>query len=191
MGGSELRLLYLQGQDTNSTAGLSQSMLQIACSMTLIGLMHKTALPLRKIYSGCLFVGAAALTSAKFCVGNSVGLAVMVVTVMAIPFAAISAFPYALVGALNKRAQEEGQVHDMGVQMGLLNIFIVVPQLIATVVVGSMQHSLGVSALPWAFFIAGVSFAIGGCGALALNDRHVAHPDGMSTAEMIPNGPTR
>jgi len=100
-------------------------------------------------------------------------LAMAIVTLIAVPVSAINAFPFALVGAMNKGAAEEGKATDTGVQMGVLNIFICLPQLMSTLVVGAMREHLSVSALPWVFFMAGISFAIAGTGAFFLNDKHV------------------
>merc|ERR1712060_231606 len=130
-------------------------------------------LPLRYIYAGCLYAGAVALVMAKLAVHHSVVVAMTIVTLIAVPVSAINAFPFALVGAMNKSAAEEGQATDTGVQMGVLNIFICMPQLLSTLVVGAMREHLSASALPWVFFMAGVSFAIAGTGAVFLNDKHV------------------
>merc|ERR1719203_2232561 len=136
--------------------------------------MLKSTIPLRYLYAQCLYAGAVALILAKIAVhGGSVLLAMAVVASIAVPVSAINAFPFALVGAMNKSAAESGEATDTGVQMGVLNIFICTPQLLATVVVGAMRDRFSVAALPWVFFMAGVSFAIAGTGALFLKDRHI------------------
>merc|ERR1719210_887099 len=125
------------------------------------------------MYAQCLYAGAVALILAKIAVhAGSVLLAMAVVASIAIPVSAINAFPFALVGAMNKSAAEAGEATDTGVQMGVLNIFICMPQLLSTLVVGAMREKLSVSALPWVFLMAGFSFAVAGSGALFLNDKH-------------------
>merc|ERR1719469_710603 len=121
--------------------------------------MLKTSVPIRYLYAGCLFGGAVAM-----------GIA----TAIAVPVSAVNAFPFALVGAMNKSAATQGKAPaNTGVQMGVLNIFICTPQLLSTLVVGIMREQLSASALPWVFFMAGLSFAIAGAGALVLNDKHI------------------
>jgi len=171
--GSDLRLHYEEGQNANSTAGLLNSGLMIVFSMMLVAMMLQSNLPIRFIYAGCLYAGAIALIMAKLAVGHSVIAATLVATVIAIPVSAISAFPFALVGAMNKSAEEEGKEADTGKQMGVLNIFICAPQLFATFAVTAMRERLSDSALPWVFLMAGGSFAVAGTAALALNDRLV------------------
>jgi Na+/melibiose symporter-like transporter len=165
-----LYLRYQQGQHANSTAGILNAALMIVFSMLLVAVMLKSSLRIRYIYAACLYVGGVALIMAKFVVLHSVPFAEAIVTIMAVPISAINAFPFALVGAMNKRAQANGQEQDTGVQMGVLNIFVTLPQLIATVVVGALRARGEESALPWAFLMAGVSFGVAGSGALFLND---------------------
>jgi len=178
---SMLRHKYEDGQVANTTAGLMNSALMIVFSSCLIFLMLKSTIPLRYIYAGCLYAGACSLILAKIAVYHSVTWAMAIVTLIAVPVSAINAFPFALVGAMNKAAAEEGKEPDTGVQMGVLNIFICTPQLLSTLVVGSMREKLSVSALPWVFFMAGISFAVAGTGAFFLNDKHVGRA-AMSSA---------
>jgi len=170
---SLLRHKYEEGQDANTTAGLLNSGLMVIFSMSLVVLMLKSTLPIRYIYAGCLYAGAASLVTAKIAVhAGSVAVAMAIVTFIAVPVSAVNAFPFALVGAMNKSAAEAGKATDTGVQMGVLNIFICMPQLLATLVVGAMREHLSLSALPWVFFMAGISFAVAGTGATVLNDKH-------------------
>lgn len=170
---SLLRHRYEDGQNANTTGGLLNSGLMVLFSIGLVVFMLKSTVPLRYVYAGCLYAGAAALIVAKLAVhAGSVTVAMAIVTLIAVPVSAVNAFPFALVGAMNKSAAEEGKATDTGVQMGVLNIFICLPQLVSTLVVGTMREHLSTSALPWVFFIAGVSFAIAGTGALVLNDKH-------------------
>jgi len=171
---SLLRHRYEDGQAANTTAGLLNSGLMVFFSMSLVFLMLKSTFPLRYIYAGCLFAGALSLVMAKIAVHHSVGVAMTIVTLIAVPVSAINAFPFALVGAMNKSAEEDGKATDTGVQMGVLNIFICMPQLLSTLVVGAMREHLSVTALPWVFLMAGISFGIAGIGAVFLNDKHVA-----------------
>jgi len=181
--GSLLRKHYEEGQDANSSAGLLNSALMIFFSMVLVVLMLKSTIPLRYLYAQSLYAGAVALILAKIAVhGGSVLVAMAVVASIAVPVSAINAFPFALVGAMNKSAAEAGEATDTGVQMGVLNIFICMPQLISTVLVAILRDHLSTSALPWVFFMAGVSFAVAGTGALFLNDKHVKA--GMSSGTM-------
>lgn len=170
---SLLRHRYEEGQNANTTAGLYNSAFMVVFSMSLVVLMIKSYFPLRYVYAVCLYVGAASLILAKIAVYHSLLWAMGIVTMIAVPVSAVNAFPFALVGAMNKSAAEEGKATDTGVQMGVLNIFICMPQLLATLVVGAMRENLSASALPWVFFMAGISFAIAGTGALILNDKHV------------------
>jgi len=171
---SLLRHKYEDGQGANTTAGLLNAGLMVFFSMSLVFMMLKTTVPLRYIYAACLYAGAASLIVAKVAVhAGSVGVAMTIVTLIAVPVSAINAFPFALVGAMNKSAELEGKTTDTGVQMGVLNIFICMPQLLSTLVVGAMREHLSASALPWVFLMAGVSFAVAGTGAMFLNDKHV------------------
>merc|ERR1719491_557499 len=180
---SLLRHHYDDGQDANTTAGLMNSGLMMMFSMSLVFVMLKTTVPLRYMYAGCLYAGSVSLILAKIAVhSGSVVWAMGIVTLIAVPVSAINAFPFALVGAMNKSAAEAGEAADTGVQMGVLNIFICMPQLLSTIVVGLLREHLSVSALPWVFFMAGISFAIAGTGALALNDKDVAKGDATMAA---------
>jgi len=171
---SLLRDRYEAGQSANVTAGLFNSGLMVVFSMSLIYFMLKTSVPIRYLYAGCLFGGAVALILAKIAVHHSVYWAMGIATAIAVPVSAVNAFPFALVGAMNKSAATQGKAPaNTGVQMGVLNIFICTPQLLSTLVVGIMREQLSASALPWVFFMAGLSFAIAGGGALVLNDKHI------------------
>lgn len=165
---SQLKQLYQEGQDANSTAGMANALATILCSMLLIGAMLKTQLPIRYVYAFCLFGGALAMMLPKIAVGHSVGLAILVCALVAIPYSAIFSFPFSIVGAMNKRAQEAGQEVETGLQMGVLNLFICTPQFVVTFAVGGVRSWLGREAMPWVLLIGGVSFAIAGVGALTL-----------------------
>lgn len=173
--GSPMKVAYDEGQNANSIAGLLQSGLQILFSLILIAVLLKSSVPIRHIYAVCLYIGTVALVLAKFAVGHSVNTAILMITILAIPVSATNAFPFALVGAMNKDAQEAGRTVDTGMQMGVLNVFICTPQFIATLVVGALRNRLSQEqALPWVFFMGGVSFAIAGTGAWFVNDRLVS-----------------
>eukprot|EP00121_Abeoforma_whisleri_P011128 Awhi_evm2s10266 len=90
---------------------------------------------------------------------------------MAVPISGINSFPFAIVGTYNMNQEEnscenvEGgkkkkETMEVGSQFGLLNLFIVVPQIICTLVIGELRKSYGDEGLSWAIFAAGVSFGI-------------------------------
>jgi len=176
------RIRYNEGQNANSSAGILCACLQVAFSMFLIVLLFTTRVPVRCLYALCLYVGAVALLMAKFAVGHSVFMATLIVVLIAIPVSAINALPFALVGAMNKRMQQEGKEVDTGVQMGVLNIFICAPQFFATLAVGALRERLSQAALPWVFLMAAAAFALAGTAAWAVNDRLAGSKDDESNS---------
>ena len=78
-------------------------------------------------------------------------------------WASIVSMPYAILsGAVPGR--------KMGVYMGIFNIFIVVPQLVAATILGLVLKSLFDGQAIWALVIGGVSFFIAALAALRVKE---------------------
>lgn len=165
-----LKKKYDNGLEKNSIAGIYHGLFSLVFVFALMYSLK--CLRLRIAYGVCLILGGLNLIFAKF--GVNVGdyaYGVLVIVAMGVPLSAINAFPFALVGALNKNG--EGEANETGVQMGILNVFICTPQLICTIVIAWMRSEMGDEGLPWGFFMAGVSFCIGGVLAFFLDDSKV------------------
>jgi len=149
------------GQDDYDSTGIYANMIQILISLGL-GLLVLTGIVKRVkiLYSLGLAVGAVFLILLKFG-PKSVGFAWVTTLAMPIAIAVIQAFPFAIVGSYNKH--NDGQ--DTGVQMGLLNLFICLPQVLVTVITKGIQIDDTNS-----LFISGVFLGIGAILALFITE---------------------
>lgn len=92
-----------------------------------------------------------------------------------VAWAAIVSIPYAiLAGSVPAR--------KMGVYMGIFNIFIVVPQLVAATLLGFLLRTFFHNEAIWAFAIAGVSFALAAVAVLFVGDAHKDAPSALAGA---------
>ncbi|KAJ3362077.1 hypothetical protein GGF32_006530 [Allomyces javanicus] len=157
---------YTAGDNAYSESGIYANLLQTIFSLALALAMNHGILRRVKIpYFICLIVGAVFLILAKIISGSHT-FGFIVAIGMAIPISSINSFPFAIVGkhnaeraAANKSDGKEEE-SSVGLQMGLLNLFICMPQLISTFSVSGMRGSLGNEGLPWALVMAGISLAI-------------------------------
>lgn len=153
----EANALYNDGLSHYSRSGIYANLLQIVygfflASLVTFGYLKRT----RFVYAGSLAVGAVMLILSKFG-PQTLGMAYAVAILAAVPISAINAFPFAIVG----KYHAESSAHlDVGVQMGILNLFICTPQLIITFVVAGMRSGLGESGLAWALVIGGCCFGV-------------------------------
>ncbi|KAI8904295.1 major facilitator superfamily domain-containing protein [Gorgonomyces haynaldii] len=144
--------------DSGIYANLVQTFLSLLLSVALsFGLLKQVKIP----YAFCLLVGAAMLILSK--IGpQTVFVGYLVAILVAVPIAAIQSFPFAIVGNYNKGKPE----NETGLQMGILNIFICLPQIIITFVVTALSETYGVQGIPWTLFAGGFCFGIAGILAL-------------------------
>eukprot|EP00121_Abeoforma_whisleri_P007766 Awhi_evm1s7101 len=158
----------LQGQDINANANILANVAQIVIGLTFALLMNRGILVrVRFVWSALLVFGSVILIGSKFIKGS--WFAYLVGVGMAVPISGINAFPFAIVGSYNQVASETDDLEkaavdnedmkkkeelEVGSQFGLLNLFIVVPQIIATVVIGQLRDNFGDEGLSWAIFAA-------------------------------------
>eukprot|EP00122_Pirum_gemmata_P001628 Pgem_evm1s1466 len=139
----------LEGQDMNSTVNIFANVAQTFIGLIFAVLMNRGILVrTRFVWSGLLAVGSALLIATKFL--NYQWYCYMVGIMMAIPISGINSFPFAIVGKYNK---DDGDM-EVGAQFGILNLFIVVPQIICTIVIGQLRDAYGDDGLGWALFAA-------------------------------------
>jgi len=159
---------YQRGLESFAQMGIYGNIIQTLFALGLSYWMY-TSPPVQGVrltYASGLLVGTVACMLAKFGpqteqVGN------IVAVLMYIPYTIIWAFPFAIVG---KYCTNNGGL-DLGAQFGLLNIFIVIPQLFATFAVSMIRNSLGdTSGLPWIMYLAGCSFICAAVSAMCVHD---------------------
>ncbi|KND00082.1 uncharacterized protein SPPG_04424 [Spizellomyces punctatus DAOM BR117] len=176
---AEREALYKEGQKNYGDSSLYQAIIQTVFGLSLAfivsrGILTKVRIP----YLLCLAVGAVFFILAK--VGpQTVTMAYFVTMLWAISNSAINAFPFALVG----RYAAEDTSDEIGVRMGLLNLFICLPQLIITFVVSAMSDSLGEEGLPWAFLIAGYCLGLASILCIFIQEGPIAVNKGKEVAD--------
>eukprot|EP00121_Abeoforma_whisleri_P016754 Awhi_evm1s15361 len=155
----------LEGQAINADVNILANVAQLVISLFIALLMNRGILVrVRFVWSALLVFGAALLIGSKFITGA--WYAYFVGIGMAVPISGINSFPFAIVGTYNVNQEESESVEkkketlEVGSQFGLLNLFIVVPQIICTLVIGELRSSYGDEGLSWAIFAAGISFAV-------------------------------
>lgn len=115
----------------------------------------------RKLHAICLLLGAAGFAG-MILIKDPAPLSLPMVGV-GIAWAAIVSVPYAiLAGSVPAR--------KMGVYMGIFNIFIVVPQLVAATLLGFLLRTFFGNQPIWAFAIAAGSFALAAIAVLFVSD---------------------
>ncbi|KAI9026045.1 major facilitator superfamily domain-containing protein [Hyaloraphidium curvatum] len=144
----------------NAAAGNQQygvaTAVQIVYSLILAaGVSYGYLRRVKYVYSISLAVGAAILIVSRFV--TAPGYAWVVAVGISIPISCINSFPFAIVGRYNA----EGGGMDVGIQFGILNLFITVPQLVITFGITGLRAALGDQVgIPWALFMAGCCFAV-------------------------------
>ena len=88
-----------------------------------------------------------------------------------IAWAAIVSVPYAILAS-------SVPAEKMGVYMGIFNIFIVVPQLVAATLLGFLLRTFFNNEPIWAFAIAGASFALAGAAVMLVRQAPAAPASG-------------
>jgi maltose/moltooligosaccharide transporter len=120
-----------------------------------------TRLDRRRLHAACLTLGAVGYAG-LILLRDPVSLAVPMIGV-GIAWAAIVSLPYAiLAGSVPAR--------KMGIYMGIFNIFIVVPQLVAATLLGFLLRTFFGNEPVWAFAIASASFALAAIAVLFVRD---------------------
>jgi maltose/moltooligosaccharide transporter len=115
----------------------------------------------KALHAACLALGALGFAAMFFVMDPGLLWAPMVG--VGIAWAAIVSVPYAiLAGSVPAR--------KMGIYMGIFNIFIVVPQLIAATLLGFLLRTFFGNEPVWAFAIAAASFALGAVAVLFVRE---------------------
>merc|ERR1719382_924612 len=131
--------------------------------------------PPRLVYAPCIFGGAVVGVLAAFFVKRSGFFALVCMTFSVMPETGSFAIPFGLVATLNKRAEEEGKQVSTALQMALLNCCVTVGQQICTTSLAAIEGKLSLeAALPFVFMVAATAQALGGTGALLLDDKPAA-----------------
>jgi maltose/moltooligosaccharide transporter len=117
------------------------------------------------LHAICLLLGAAGFAAMTF-VRDPAQLWVPMVGV-GIAWAAIVSVPYAILASTVP-------ARKMGVYMGIFNIFIVVPQLVAATLLGFLLRTFFGNEPIWAFAIAAASFGLGAAAVLLVREKHAS-----------------
>ncbi|KAJ3255938.1 hypothetical protein HK103_005854 [Boothiomyces macroporosus] len=150
-------------------ANLVQAVFSVTLSSTLyFGILKKVNIP----YFLCLAIGGAILIYSKIG-AQSEQTGYIVTILMAIPVSALNSFPFALVGKYN----EDKPANETGLQMGILNIFICMLQILTTFAVSYLTSAYGQMGIPWTLFGAGICFGIAAFFALIVVDADKDIPD--------------
>merc|ERR1719158_1234441 len=161
-----------------SHGGQGKAGLQRISTLVIITLLLKTTLRPRYVYAPCIYIGAVVSILAAAVVGHSGTFAIICMTASTMPETGSFAIPFGLVATLNKRAQEEGKQVSTALQMALLNCCVTVGQQICTTTLAAIEGKLSLeTALPCIFMVAATAQAIGGTGALFLDDKNDAVMD--------------
>jgi MFS family permease len=148
--GSPNHVKYTKGVEDYGASGIYANLLQSFLALALSYLVMKAILrKVKFIYAFSLAVGAVFLILVKV-VPSSVAYGYMVAILMAVPISSIQAFPFAIVGTYNA----SGNGLNTGVQFGILNLFICVPQFLITLIITLIPD------FEWAMFVAGICFAV-------------------------------
>ena len=151
--------LYNEAGNWWALLGAVRNGMAAAAALAIIWLA--TQMDRRKLHAACLFIGA--LGFAGMILITTPQTLVIPHLALGVAWAAIVSVPYAiLAGAVPAR--------KMGVYMGIFNIFIVVPQLVAATLLGFLLRTFFNSEPIWAFAIGGVSFALGAVAVLFVTD---------------------
>lgn len=147
-------------QEAGNWWGVLGSIRNGVAAIGALGIMWLGArLNRRALHAICLALGAAGF-AAMILVRDPAMLWAPMVGV-GVAWAAIVSMPYAiLAGSVPPR--------KMGVYMGIFNIFIVAPQLVASTLLGFLLRTFFHNEAIWAFAIAGVSFALAALSVLVL-----------------------
>ena len=120
-----------------------------------------TRLDRRRLHAACLLLGAAGFAG-LIVLRDPASLALPMIGIGA-AWAAIVSLPYAiLAGSVPAR--------KMGIYMGIFNIFIVVPQLVAATLLGFLLRTFFGNEPVWAFAVAATSFALAAIAVLFVRD---------------------
>jgi maltose/moltooligosaccharide transporter len=120
-----------------------------------------TRMDRRHLHAACLLIGAAGF-GAMLLVRDPALLWLPMVAI-GIAWAAIVSVPYAILAG-------SVPAHKMGIYMGVFNIFIVVPQLVAATLLGFLLRTFFGNEPVWAFAIAGIGWVIAAICVLSVRD---------------------
>ncbi|KNC79325.1 hypothetical protein SARC_08274 [Sphaeroforma arctica JP610] len=148
---------YSEGLEIIANVNILANFMQIVISGGPSMLMNRGILvKTRFVWSALLAFGCFLMIGSTFITGSAYAYAVGIG--MVIPISGINAFPFAIVGKYSQEDDKEsGDEAKVGAQFSLLNLFIVVPQIIVTLVVAEMRVSIGLEAV---MVMNGVAFGI-------------------------------
>ncbi len=146
----------------------------IAAAAALAFIWIATKLDRKRLHSANLAIGAIGFLGMLLI--TDPGLLWVPMVGVGIAWASIVSLPYAiLAGSVPAR--------KMGIYMGIFNIFIVVPQLIAATLLGFLLTTFFNGAPIYALMIAAISFALAAIATLFVDDRNAAQPVGEIAGE--------
>ena len=133
----------------------------VAAAAALAIIWLATQVDRRRLHAICLAIGAVGF--AGIILIESPGGLVLPMIGVGVAWAAIVSVPYAILS---------GSVphNKMGIYMGIFNIFIVVPQLVAATLLGFLLRTFFNNEPIWAFAIAATSFALAAVSVLFVSD---------------------
>mmetsp|Transcript_4717 Transcript_4717/g.7100 ORF Transcript_4717/g.7100 Transcript_4717/m.7100 type:complete len:491 (+) Transcript_4717:46-1518(+) len=163
----ERKALYEEGLQLYASCGIYTSAFQVVLSFILSYVMYFGIIKkARYVYALGLLIGGIMNILGKFGPQTET-MGVAIAIMLAIPVSVINSFPFAIVGRYNS---EQGGL-DTGTQFGILNLFIVVPQLAITFVVSAIRSSAGdTTGIPWILFMSGCSFCVAAVLALCIDE---------------------
>ena len=133
----------------------------VAAAAALAIIWLATQVDRRRLHAICLAIGAVGF--AGIILIKSPGGLVLPMIGVGVAWAAIVSVPYAILsGSVPQK--------KMGIYMGIFNIFIVVPQLVAATLLGFLLRTFFGNEPIWAFAIASTSFALAAISVLFVSD---------------------
>ena len=141
----------------------------VAAAGALIIIWLAARLDRRVVHATSLLLGAAGF--AGMILIRDPGLLWAPMIGVGIAWAAIVSVPYAILAS-------SVPAEKMGVYMGIFNIFIVVPQLVAATLLGFLLRTFFNNEPIWAFAIAGASFALAGAAVMLVRQAPAAPASG-------------
>lgn len=147
---------YNEGILDYARTGVIGNAVQIICAILLSAWMFKSpsCRLVKAVYAAGLLVGAATGAAANFFPRSPI-VGELVVIVMNVPNTIMRAFPFAILANYENGADGV----SIATKFGVLNLFIVIPQIFVTFAVSSIRSALGdEEGLLWVMMLASASF---------------------------------
>lgn len=159
--------LCQDGLEIDATVNIIANAMGLVLGFVLSILMNYNIIKrLRYLWAFSLFFGALLFILSKWV--HAEAFAYILGAGIFIPRACINSIPFALIGKYNRDESASKDDLSIGVQFGILNMSIVIPQIICTLITGSLRDDFG---LDWLLVVAGCSWVIAGITALFIIEK--------------------